>query len=243
MRMFGLIGFPLSHSFSKRYFSEKFEREGLSDCIFENFPIASVEEIKDLLHHHPNLIGLSVTIPHKENIISLLDDVSETVMKIKACNCIKIINGKLSGYNTDVIGFEKSFKKVLTPELRTALILGTGGASKAVKYVLEKLSIKYQFVSRVPALKNLFYDQLTPGLIAENDIIINTTPLGMYPAVLQAPDIPYEAINDHHLLYDLVYNPTKTLFLKKGEEKGARIKNGLEMLELQAEENWKIWNS
>ena len=243
MRLFGLIGFPLSHSFSKKYFTEKFEREGLSDCLFENFPIASVEDIKELLDRHPHLIGLSITIPYKEKIISLLDDASETVKKTKACNCIKITNGKLVGYNTDVSGFENSFKKVLTPDLRNALILGTGGASKAVAYVLEKLNISYKFVSRNPALPNLSYEQVTPDVIAETDIIINTTPVGMYPDITEAPGIPYATLNDHHLLFDLVYNPAKTLFLKRGEEKGAKIHNGLEMLEILAEENWKIWNS
>ena len=243
MRLFGLIGFPLSHSFSKKYFTEKFEREGLSDCLFENFPIASVEDIKELLDRHPDLTGLSITIPYKEKIISLLDDASETVKKTKACNCIKITNGKLVGYNTDVSGFENSFKKVLTPDLRNALILGTGGASKAVAYVLEKLNISYKFVSRNPALPNLSYEQVTPDVIAETDIIINTTPVGMYPDITEAPGIPYATLNDHHLLFDLVYNPAKTLFLKRGEEKGAKIHNGLEMLEILAEENWKIWNS
>ena len=243
MRLFGLIGFPLSHSFSKKYFTEKFEREGLSDCLFENFPIASVEDLKELLDRHPDLTGLSITIPYKEKIISLLDDASETVKKTKACNCIKITNGKLVGYNTDVSGFENSFKKVLTPDLRNALILGTGGASKAVAYVLEKLNISYKFVSRNPALPNLSYEQVTPDVIAETDIIINTTPVGMYPDITEAPGIPYATLNDHHLLFDLVYNPAKTLFLKRGEEKGAKIHNGLEMLEILAEENWKIWNS
>lgn len=243
MRKFGLIGFPLTHSFSKRFFAEKFESEGLSDCYFENFQIESVEEIEEILHRHPDLIGLSVTIPHKESIISLLDHVNETVLKIKACNCIKIFGGKLSGYNTDVLGFEKSFKEVIRPEYNKALILGTGGASKAVEYVLEKLGFKYKLVSRMPSLNNLSYEQLTPELIASTDVIINATPLGMYPDVLKAPDIPYAAINENHLLYDLIYNPPKTQFLKLGEEKGARIKNGFEMLEIQAEESWKIWNT
>ena len=243
MRLFGLIGFPLLHSFSKKYFTEKFEREGLPDCRFENFPIASVEDINELLDSHPQLIGLSVTIPYKEKIISFLDDASETVKKIKACNCIKIIRGKMAGYNTDVLGFENSFKKVLTPDLRKAIILGTGGASKAVSYVLEKLDISYRHVSRTPALRNLSYEQVTSEVIADTEIIINTTPLGMYPDITEAPNIPYGALNEHHLLFDLVYNPSKTLFLKKGEEKGAKIKNGLEMLEILAEENWKIWNT
>ena len=243
MRLFGLIGFPLSHSFSKKYFTDKFEREGLSDCLFENFPIASVEDIKELLDRHPDLTGLSITIPYKEKIISLLDDASETVKKTKACNCIKITNGKLIGYNTDVSGFENSFKKLLRPDYRNALILGTGGASKAVVFVLEKLKINYRLISRNPGTQNLSYEQITPDVILKTDIIINTTPLGMYPDVSEAPGISYSALNDHHLLFDLIYNPTKTLFLKRGEEKGAKIHNGLEMLEILAEENWKIWNS
>lgn len=243
MRLYGLIGFPLSHSFSKKYFTEKFEKEGLPDCRFENFPITSAGEIKDILQQYPAIAGLSVTIPHKKTIISFLDDVSEVVKKIKACNCIKRINGRLIGHNTDVTGFERSLKTVLKPGHKNALILGTGGSSKAVEYVLKQLHINYKSVSRKPSSQNLSYEQVTPGLITETNIIINTTPLGMYPNIVQAPDIPYHAIHSKHLLFDLIYNPEKTLFLEKGEEKDAMIKNGLEMLMIQAEENWKIWNS
>lgn len=242
MRKFGLIGYPLSHSFSKKYFTEKFEKEGLSDCRFENFPIASADEIKNILHQHPELVGLSVTIPYKETIISFLDEESEIIKKIRACNCIKIKNGKLTGYNTDITGFERSLKTVLNPGHRNALILGTGGSSKAVEYVLKQLNISYRYVSRKPSSQNLSYEQVTPDVIAETNIIINTSPLGMYPGIVQAPDIPYQALTSQHLLFDLIYNPEKTLFLKKGEEQGARIKNGLEMLMIQAEENWRIWN-
>ena len=243
MRKFGLIGYPLSHSFSKKYFTDKFEREGLVECQFENFPIESLDEFKNLLQQNPDLAGLSVTIPYKESIIPFLDEVSEIVNKIKACNCIKIKNGKLIGFNTDVTGFETSLKTVLRSDHQNALILGTGGASKAVEYVLKQLKITYRNVSRKPSSHNLSYEQVTPEVIAETKIIINTSPLGMYPGVVQAPDIPYDALTQYHLLFDLIYNPEKTLFLKKGEAKGASIKNGLEMLKILAEENWKIWNT
>ena len=243
MRKFGLIGYPLSHSFSKKYFTDKFEREGLVECQFENFPIEFLDEFKNLLQQYPDLAGLSVTIPYKESIIPFLDEVSEIVNKIKACNCIKIKNGKLIGFNTDVTGFETSLKTVLRSDHQNALILGTGGASKAVEYVLKQLKITYRNVSRKPSSHNLSYEQVTPEVIAETKIIINTSPLGMYPGVVQAPDIPYDALTQYHLLFDLIYNPEKTLFLKKGEAKGASIKNGLEMLKILAEENWKIWNT
>ena len=243
MRKFGLIGFPLSHSFSKKYFSEKFEREGLIECQFENFPIASLSEFKNILQQHPDLEGLGVTIPYKESIISFLDEVSDMVKKVRACNCIKIRKGKLIGFNTDVAGFESSLKTVLRPGQKNALILGTGGASKAVEYVLKQFNIACRYVSRKPSSQNLSYEQITPEVIAETNIIINTSPLGMYPGVVEAPDIPYYAITQNHLLFDLIYNPEKTLFLKKGEAKGALIKNGIEMLKIQAEENWKIWNT
>ena len=243
MRVYGLIGYPLSHSFSKKYFTEKFEKEGLIDCQFQNFPITTAAEIKNITQLHPGLSGLSVTIPHKNSIITFLDEIETVVNTIKACNCIKFKNGKLIGYNTDVTGFERSLRKVLKPEYSTALILGTGGASRAVSYVLKQLGITYKSVSRKQSSQHLSYEQVTPEIIVKTNIIINATPLGMYPNIVQAPDIPYHALNSEHLLFDLVYNPEKTLFLKKGEDKGASIKNGLEMLMILAEENWKIWNS
>ena len=243
MRLYGLIGYPLTHSFSKKYFTEKFEKEGLADCRFENFPIASVNELKNILRDQPELLGFGVTIPHKETVISFLNESDNAVKKIKACNCIKIRNGKLIGYNTDVIGFERSLRSVLQPQYKKALILGTGGSAKAVEYVLKQLHILYRYVSRKPSAQNFSYEQLTPKVIEDTDLIINTTPLGMFPNIIQAPDIPYEALSDKHLLFDLIYNPEKTLFLKKGEERGAAIKNGLDMLKILAEENWMNWNS
>lgn len=242
MRLFGLIGYPLTHSFSKKFFTEKFEKEGLTDCRYELFSIADINEMKNVLDQHPDLCGLNVTIPYKEQVLSFLDDADDVVKKIKACNCIIIKNGKLKGYNTDVAGFERSLKKQLRPHHKKALILGRGGAGKAVEFVLQKLGIDFNYVSRKPSVNNYSYSQLTPGIIADHTLIINTTPLGMYPAINEAPPIPYEALTPNHYLFDLVYNPEKTLFLQMGEEREAAIKNGYEMLVIQAEESWKIWN-
>jgi len=242
MRLFGLIGYPLSHSFSKKYFTEKFERERLENCVYENFPIPVIDDLEKILALS-GLEGLNVTIPYKELVIPYLSRSSDIVKKINACNCIKIKDGKLYGYNTDVAGFENSLKDKLNPALhQQALILGTGGSSKAVKYVLEKLKIKFKVVSRKPAAGALSYEQLTKEIIQTHKLIINTTPLGMFPNVVEAPPLPYQFLTPEHFLFDLIYNPEKTLFLKKGGEQGARIQNGYEMLLLQAEENWKIWN-
>lgn len=243
MRLFGLIGFPLSHSFSKKYFTEKFEKEGLKDCVYENFPLSTFDEIKKVLAM-PELEGFNVTIPYKEKIIHLLHYSSPEVKKIKACNCIKIKEGKLYGYNTDIPGFEKALKKNWNPFIQTnALILGTGGSSRAVRYVFESLGIKFKKVSRKPSADRYSYEQLTKNVISKYKLIVNTTPLGMFPNIVEAPPIPYEFLTEEHFLFDLIYNPAKTLFLKKGEERGALIQNGYEMLGIQAEENWKIWNT
>jgi len=243
MRLFGLIGFPLSHSFSKKYFTEKFEKDGLKDFAYENFPIPSIEELKKILAT-PGLEGLNVTIPYKEKVIPFLHFISPVVKKIKACNCIKIKNGKLYGYNTDIAGFEKSLKKNWNPFLHShALILGTGGSAKAVKYVLDKYDIKYKKVSRKPSADSYSYEQLTRSIISKYKLIINTTPLGMFPNIVEAPPIPYEFLTSEHFLFDLIYNPAKTLFLKKGEERGCMIQNGFDMLVEQAEVNWKVWNT
>lgn len=242
MRLYGLIGYPLVHSFSKKFFSEKFEREGLSDCRYESFSIPSISDLNSIVKQNPELCGLNVTIPYKEQVLSFLDEKSALVKKIKACNCIKIEMGKLTGHNTDAPAFEQSLKDKLQAYHTKALILGTGGASKAVEFSLEKLGITYKYVSRKPSAKNFSYEQLTDTLIAEYTLIINTTPLGMHPNIVEAPPIPYHALNSAHYLFDLVYNPAKTLFLQKGEEQGAAIKNGYEMLVLQAEESWRIWN-
>lgn len=242
MRLFGLIGYPLSHSFSKKYFTEKFEREGLSDCRYEHFSIDDIGKLKNILAENPDLCGLNVTIPYKEQVLSFLHEKNDLVKQIKASNCISIVNGKLKGYNTDALGFEQSLKEKLKPQHKKALILGTGGAAKAVEFVLDKFDIKYKYVSRKPSAKNYSYEQLTPAIIAAHKLIINTTPLGMYPATAEAPPIPYESLTADHYLFDLIYNPERTLFLRKGEEKGAAIKNGYDMLVVQAEESWKIWN-
>lgn len=242
MRLFGLIGYPLSHSFSKKYYTEKFEREGLRDCVYENFPIPSIDHLKEILRK-PGLEGFNITIPYKEQIISFLHYASDVVKKIKACNCVKIVRGELKGYNTDVTGFGDSLKKKLNPVLhKKALILGTGGSAKAVEYVLSKLGIPYKNVSRKPSAKSFSYEQVTDSVIATHKLIINTTPLGMFPNTVEAPPLPYSSITRDHFLFDLIYNPEKTLFLQKGEKQGSQIQNGYEMLVLQAEENWKIWN-
>jgi shikimate dehydrogenase len=243
MRLFGLIGYPLSHSFSKKYFTEKFEKEGLRDCVYENFPISGIHELKNILAL-PGLQGLNVTIPYKEQVIPYLHQASDAAKKINACNCIKIAGGKLYGFNTDIAGFENSLTSKLNPAShQQALILGTGGSSKAVKYVLGKLGIKFKIISRKPSAGNLSYEQITKEIILAHKLIINTTPLGMFPNVVEAPPLPYQFLTPDHFLFDLIYNPEKTLFLKKGEEQGAQIQNGFEMLMMQAEANWKIWNN
>jgi shikimate dehydrogenase len=242
MRLFGLIGYPLTHSFSKNYFTEKFKKEGIENCRYENFELANINDLSKVLAGNPDLLGLNVTIPYKESVLAFLSESTEVVKKIGACNCIKVDNKKLSGYNTDVIGFEKSLLTKLGTSQRNALILGTGGAAKAVEFVLRKNKIHFKYVSRYPSVRNLSYEQLTPVIIKDHSLIINTSPLGMYPKVTEAPPLPYEAITEKHFLFDLIYNPEKTLFLKKGEEQGALILNGYEMLIDQAEESWRIWN-
>ncbi|MEI9942670.1 MAG: shikimate dehydrogenase [Chitinophagaceae bacterium] len=242
MRLFGLIGYPLSHSFSKKYFTEKFEKENLNNCRYELFPIATIDELKKVLDQHPDLCGLNVTIPYKAKVLPFLDQADKVVKKIQACNCISIKKGKLKGFNTDVTGFETSLKTELKPSHKKALILGTGGAAKAVEFVLQKLGINFNYVSRNASINSYSYQELTHEIIADHSLIINTSPVGMYPAITEAPAIPYEALTAGHYLFDLVYNPEKTLFLQKGEERGAVIKNGYQMLLIQAEESWKIWN-
>jgi shikimate dehydrogenase len=242
-KRYGLIGFPLSHSFSKKYFSEKFEKEGLKEHVYDLFPIEAIDKLPQIISSHPDLLGLNVTIPYKQQVIPFLH-ASHLPAGVNACNCIKILNGKLHGYNTDVAGFENSFSPMLKPWHKSALVLGNGGATLAVVYVLSKLGIDYSVVSRkLHEGSSLTYNQLDKNIIANHPIIINTTPLGTYPNIDECPPIPYEFITDQHYLFDLVYNPSKTLFLKKGEEAGAMVKNGYDMLEIQAEESWKIWNN
>lgn len=245
MRTFGLVGYPLTHSFSQKYFSEKFRSSGIADAQYLNFSIDTIDKFPLLLQEHPDLAGLNVTIPYKEKIIDYLDDLDESVKFIGACNCIHIKGGKLTGYNTDYIGFKLSLLKKLKPHHTNALVLGEGGAAKAVNYALKSLGIKFLTVSRrgIESPEVVQYDQLNDDMLEQFTLIINTTPLGMAPDIETAPAIPYDGITDRHYLYDLVYNPEKTLFLKLGEEKGAAIENGMEMLTIQAEEGWKIWNS
>lgn len=242
MRLFGLIGYPLSHSFSKKYFTGKFEKEQITECSYELFPLKTIDELSFLLRDHPELEGLNITVPYKKQVMRFLDE-SRIPEGLDACNCINITGGKLTGYNTDITGFEISIKPLLRSSHKKALILGNGGAAVAVAFVLKKIGIDFIIVSRYPESKAIIgYPQVTGAVIKEHTVIINTTPLGMYPNESSCPGIPYKFISKDHLLYDLVYNPVKTLFLAKGEERGASIKNGEEMLSLQAEESWRIWN-
>jgi shikimate dehydrogenase len=244
MRQFGLIGYPLSHSFSKKYFAEKFEKEGLTDCSYDNYPLSSISQLTNLIEEQPLLKGLNVTIPYKEKVLSFLDILSPAVQEISACNCIAIQNGRLSGYNTDVTGFSNSLTQKLQPHHTNALILGTGGAAKAVAWVLQQLKIEYKYVSRKAGENDniIGYDEVNEEVLLKNTLLINTTPLGMYPAVDDCADIPYEYLTKKHFLFDLIYNPVETIFLKKGKLRGALVENGMEMLTIQAEESWKIWN-
>ena len=251
MRQFGLIGYPLSHSFSQKFFTEKFLQENIVHAQYDNFPITSIQSFAALWTEHPNLEGLNVTIPYKKEVIPFLQHSSPVVQAIKACNCIHKFNNELYGYNTDVIGFEKSLLPFLKPHHTHALILGTGGASAAVQWVLQKLNIQYQVVSRkantlegnTEMKANLSYEQLNKSIIEAHSLIINTSPLGMFPNVNEAPNIAYDSISAKHHLYDLVYNPTETLFMQNGLAKGATVQNGLAMLHIQAEESWAIWNA
>jgi len=275
MNLFGLIGYPLTHSFSKKYFTEKFENEGINDCKYELFEIKTIEEFPSIIKNNPNLKGLNVTIPYKEAVIGYLDEVDPAAQQIKAVNVIRVVNGKLKGYNSDFFGFRQSLINfVASPYMANAfeptstnvfegskinevksvgtsasiniemvaLILGTGGAAKAVKAALESLGIPYKTVSRTEGQADFVYHDLNDK-IQNYNLIINTSPLGMYPKIDTCPEIPYDKLTKDHYLFDLVYNPEETLFMKKGREKGARTKNGLEMLYLQAEKAWSIWNN
>lgn len=242
MRRFGLIGFPLSHSFSANYFSNKFQELEITDCSYELFPLNEIEHVKLLFHSYDDLEGLNVTIPYKESIISYLDDLDEAAKKIGAVNCIKITSGIKTGYNTDHYGFTESLKK-FSGLNKIAIVLGNGGASKAIQYGLSQMHFKTILVSRNPIKNQLSYTDLTEEIIASAGIIINTTPLGMYPEVNAKPEIPYSAMHENQLAYDLVYNPTTTKFMETASSYGAQIMNGMEMLKLQAEESWRIWNA
>ena len=245
-RKFGLIGYPLSHSFSRKFFTEKFLEEGI-DAEYLNFELENISQLSNVIASHPDLVGLNVTIPYKEQVIKSLDDTDESSTQIHAVNTIRIQrsggNVSLHGYNTDIIGFQESIRPLLQKHHHKALVLGTGGASKAVVKALENLKIETIFVSRNPEEKGeLSYNDLDEDVMDNYKIIVNTTPIGTYPNIEGCPAIPFEMITPKHLLFDLVYNPEVTEFLKQGKKRGAIIKNGLEMLHLQALASWEIWN-
>lgn len=240
---FGLVGRDISYSFSRGYFTEKFSKLQLDNHSYENFDLEQIEEIKNVISNNPTIKGLNVTIPYKEVIIPFLNEYDSEAEKIGAVNTIKFTQKGLVGYNTDVYGFQKTLEPLLKKHHKKALILGTGGASKAIAFVLDKLGIDFSFVSRSPSKNQLSYTDLSTDVLYEYLVIINCTPLGTHPNIEQKPSIPYHDIGSKHLLFDLIYNPEKTAFLKEGESRGAQTCNGYGMLELQAEKSWEIWNS
>ena len=248
MKKFGIIGYPLGHSFSPGYFNEKFKNENI-DAVYEKYELPVITDIQGMLDYTPELCGFNVTIPYKEKVMSYLDMVSPEARAIGAVNVVRVTrkeNGQpyLEGFNSDIIGFTRSIQPLLQPLFhKKALILGTGGASKAVNYGLHQLGLDTLLVSRYHKNDTITYEQVTPELLQDYTVIVNCTPKGMSPHFDECPDLPYEAITHHHLLFDLIYNPDETLFLKKGKAQGAITKNGLEMLLLQAEAGWEIWNS
>ncbi|RLD24346.1 MAG: shikimate dehydrogenase [Bacteroidetes bacterium] len=244
--LYGLIGFPLSHSFSKKYFTEKFLNEGLTEHRYELFEINDINEIVGLINNHPQLVGLNVTIPHKETIIPYLDHLDKSAKIVGAVNVIKIRDNLLTGYNSDFFGFESSLLKFIGSSIEnySAIVLGTGGAAKAVIAVLMANKIPYRLISRSKGNDVLTYDELNnTSIIADSNLIINTTPLGMAPKIDSCPDIDYNQLSNKHFVFDLIYNPAETKFLEKARAKKTKVKNGLEMLELQAEKSWEIWTS
>lgn len=246
MRKFGLIGYPLGHSFSRKYFSEKFIRENIRGCSYDNYPLKSLDIFPDLVSADPEICGLNVTIPYKTEILKYIDETGPGIEEIGAVNVLKIkrIENKIKifGYNSDVTGIRESVIPYLKGNVKKALILGTGGASRAVRYVLAEMGLKITLVSRSEKQGCITYRQISPEIIQQADIVVNTTPLGMYPDINTAPDIDYGLLNEKHILFDLVYNPEMTRFLKMGQERGCRIIKGMPMLISQAERSWEIWN-
>jgi shikimate dehydrogenase len=247
-RLFGLIGFPLSHSWSKKFFEKKFKDEAIADASYELFPLENICKLTELIQNNPDLKGLNVTIPYKQQVIRFINHLDEVAEAVNAVNTILVRNThgttELLGYNTDVYGFQHSLQPLLKPHHRKALILGTGGAAQAAAFVFTRLGIEFSFVSRSPGIqKSLTYNQLDADLMEAHQLIVNATPTGMFPAVHACPPIPYQLLNSGHLLFDMVYNPETTLFMKHGISAGAEVKSGLEMLHLQALRSWKIWNS
>jgi len=247
MRKYGLIGYPLGHSFSKKYFTEKFLKENIQDCSYENYPLENLAGFISLIASEPDLCGLNVTIPYKSEIIRFLDFTEAEAEKIGAVNVIKIRRSRnkisLSGFNSDVTGIKDTLLPFIKDNVRNALILGTGGSSRAVFYVLQKLGLNVNFVSRESKPGILTYSDLNPTVLRKTQLIVNTTPLGMFPNTDTMPDINYKDLNRTHILFDLVYNPEVTSFLRKGEEQGCLVISGIKMLHSQAEKAWEIWNS
>lgn len=245
MEKYGLLGYPLGHSFSRNFFNEKFANEGI-DAEYVNFEIPTIDDIMEIIAENKNLKGLNVTIPYKEKVIPYLDEMSPEARAIGAVNVVKVIRAsnevKLKGFNSDVIGFTRSIEPLLESHHKKALVLGTGGASKAIKHGLKQLGIEYTMVSRREVDGTIQYKNITPEVLQEYTVIVNCTPSGMYPHVNECPELPYEAMSSKHLLYDLVYNPDETLFMKMGAKYGAKTKNGLEMLLLQAYASWEFWH-
>lgn len=242
MKRYGLIGHPLKHSQSRFYFNDKFEYEGL-DCHYQHFDLKSLDELQEVMERYPDLCGFNVTIPYKEAIISLLDEIDETAKEVGAVNVVKITEGKLKGYNTDVIGFEQLLNRALNGKtINHALVLGTGGASKAVQYVLKQKGIPFSTVSRSAEKGDYTYDTLNDEVLRQNHLIINTTPLGMAPQVDTFPDLHYQALSRKHILIDLIYNPKETAFMELGKTWGAKVYNGMQMFEEQAKKTWEIFN-
>ena len=241
MDRYGIIGFPLGHSFSRAFFTEKFQKEHI-DAEYVNFEIPSVHLLPEIVRSNPHLRGLNVTLPYKEAVIPMLDSMSDEAREIGAVNVIQVREGRLKGFNSDIIGFMGSLRPLLKPWHQHALVLGTGGASRAIRVGLERLGLDWTYVSRTAAEGRLTYSALTPEVMEHYQVIVNCSPVGMFPKVDACPDIPYHLLSSRHLLYDLVYNPEETLFLKRGAQQGATIKNGLEMLHLQALASWEFWN-
>ena len=245
MEKYGLIGYPLGHSFSKNFFNDKFQAENI-EAEYVNFEISSIQELKSVITNNPDLRGLNVTIPYKEQVIPFLDKISDQVKLIGAVNVIAFerLKGKLKliGYNSDIIGFKNSIEPLLTPDHKKALVLGTGGSAKAIYYGLKQLGVEPTFVSREKTSPDvLTYDDLLPEIMESHQVIVNCTPVGMWPNIEDCPNIPYHLLTESHLLYDLLYNPNETLFMKRGKEHEAVVKNGLEMLLLQAFASWDFW--
>ena len=242
MTKYGLIGYSLGHSFSKNFFDEKFRREGISDNSYSLFPLETIQSFPQLIANKPELRGLNVTIPYKESVIPYLHELDDTAKVIGAVNCIKITRGNLKGYNTDTLAFEKSLKRFLPRLPQQTFVLGTGGSAKAVAYALRLMNISYLKVSRTPTNDEIAYSDIAANMKQVN-LFVNTTPLGMFPEVGGYVDLPYQLLTSRDFLFDLVYNPGETNFLRLGKERGASIENGLEMLQLQAELSWEIWNN